>query len=565
MPLPSEPLPSEPPRPEPPPPDKRLLLGALLASALLSLWAPYADPVLNPDGALYVDAAHQFLLGNWAEGQRIYPWCWYPALIAGVAWLGGMELVAAGQWLNGGLHALLVWGFLRLLWLAGAGWRVQALGALLLLIYPELNEDRASLLRGPGMWAALLLGLACLMRLREAGGLGSVLGWALGWSGWLLLAALFRVEALAYLAVMPLLLLFEPGLAWRQRLGACLACCLLPGAALAGLGTGLWLAGWSLEGLGETFRYLAPLAHAVTEDIPAKGEALTREVLHGRIEGYGTAGVYVALGVIALLAFVRRAGVLYLLLAGFLQQTAAIKHGRVFLWLLAVNLAYLLAHLAADFTVSSRYAAPAALVVLLYASFGLAALWDWLAEKRFGKAGRGLLALALLATAVDGVHSFGASKRYLRDAGEWLAGEVPAGRLLLSNDYVICHYAGVRHTHAERWVHEYFISDLRYGRLDLSAVGPGDYLAVRPEKASSQALAALAGAPGVELVKTFTGGKKRQILIYQLQPQSGADAARDGCAHLPGGKPQGKCEAQPSHKQRRLPARGRMPLAGHER
>ena len=501
--------------PEPPPLDRGLLLGALLASALLSLWAPYADPVLNPDGALYVDAAHQFLLGNWAEGQRVYPWCWYPALIAGVAWLGGLELLAAGQLLNGALHALLVWAFLRLLRLAGAGGRVLATGALLLLIYPEVNEDRADLLRGPGMWAALLLGLACLVRLREAGRLRQ----ALGWSGWLLLAALFRVEALAYLAVMPLLLLFEPGLAWRQRLGACLGCCLLPGLALAGLGAGLWLTGWPLEGLGETFRYLAPLVHAVTQDIPAKGEALTREVLHGRIEGYGTAGVYVALGVIALLAFVRRAGVLYLLLAGFAQKTAAIKHGRVFLWLAAVNLGYLLVHLAADFTVSSRYAAPAALVVLLYASFGLAALWDWLEGRRFGKAWRGLAALLLLATAVDGVHSFGASKRYLRDAGEWLAGEVPAGRLLLSNDYVICHYAGVRHTHAERWVHEYFISDLRYGRLDLGAVGPGDYLAVRPEKASSKALAALGARPDLELVKTFTGDKQRQALIYRFQPQ----------------------------------------------
>ena len=501
----------------------KLVAAAVGASLALSLWAWFSDATpVNRDGALYINAAHYLALGDWTESYRIYPWPFYPALLAGTAWLGGMGLESAGLLLNCLFHALLVWAFLALLRVAGADLRVLAAGALLVLIHPELGEDRGDLLRGPGMWAFFLLGVICLMRLREGAGLG----WGLGWSACLLAAALFRIEAFVYLAVMPLLLLFEPALAWGQRLRACLGCCLLPGLALAGTALGLHLAQLPLGRLTEPLYYAESLVQALAVKMPARGEALTRHVLHDRMDGYGTAAAYGVLGFIALAAFVKRAGLLFLLLAGwqrlagFLQKAAAgalpVKHGRVFLWLALVNLAYLLVDLAVHVKVHHRYAAPLGFVVLVYASFGLPALWGWLKERRFAWLLQAGLALALLAAALDGVHSFGASKRYLRDAGEWLAQEMPAGRRLVSNDYVVSHYAGVRHTYDGWWAQEDFAHGMERGALRLAGAKAGDYLAVRPDKASGKALAQLAALPGLQAVKTFTGDKGRQVLIYRL-------------------------------------------------
>ena len=511
--------------------ERKLALATVAASLLLSLWAWWSDPTpVNRDGAIYINAAHYLALGDWTESYRIYPWPFYPALLAGTAWLGGMGLEGAGLLLNCLFHALLVWAFLALLRVAGADLRVLAVGALLILVHPELGEDRGDLLRGPGMWAFFLLGVACLMRLRE----GARLAHALGWSAWLLAAALFRIEAFVYLAVMPLLLLFEPGLAWKQRprlaaksLRACLACYLLPGLALAGAALGLYAAQLPLGRLTEPLYYAESLVQALAVKMPERGEALTRHVLHDRIDGYGTAAAYGVLGFIALMTLVKRAGLLFLLLAGWQKLAAGagprlqVKHGRVFLWLALVNLAYLLVDLAVHVKVHHRYAAPLGFIVLVYASFGLPALWDWLKrlsiKRRLGaRLLQGALALALLATALDGVHSFGASKRYLRDAGEWLASELPAGRRLISNDYVVSHYAGVRHTYDGWWAQEDFAHGLERGRLDLRGAQPGDYLAIRPDKAGGQALAQLAVRPGLTAIRTFTGDKGRQVVIYHL-------------------------------------------------
>ena len=421
--------------------------SAVGVSVLLSLWLHYHNDTINRDGVLYLDVAHQLLLGNLSEAYELYAWPFYSGLIAALAGLFAVDVLVAGTLLNLLLYAILVWAFLTLLKVSGANRTVLLLGALVILIHPAINENRAELIRGPGAWAAVLLSMICLIRLKERAHPGYALGFALSLLG----GILFRIDLLALLVALPLVLLGHRAWSGTTRLKLLLACYLLPA-----LGAGMLFAWYHFASVQIPLgRLLEPASHV--ENIALHLTAGLPNTT--TLVGYGQL-LLTALG-----AAIGYATPAYLLLAGWqLFGAGRLKHGwpghgGLYLWLVLINLTYVGMHLLVKGTLSGRYTMPAALVVAVYAAFGLAAIWQQLRASRAttgradgprlttvsgtsepvaaatGRAGgprltgRALaqgvpafvLGLMLLFTAVDGFYSTGPSKIFLQQGGQWLA------------------------------------------------------------------------------------------------------------------------------------------------
>ena len=187
--------------------------AGFVLSLMLSCWAYLANPLVNPDGVLYLRAAEAYLAGGVEAAFGLFEWPCYPIAIGLLRQASGLPLTGSAQVLDALLVGLLVVGFVSWCRAAGGGRRTALFAAALVLTHPGLNEYRNFVIRDFGFWAFGLCSLTALARY------AATFRWreAALWSGCLFAAALFRSEALLLALAGPLALL-APGAPWRQRL-----------------------------------------------------------------------------------------------------------------------------------------------------------------------------------------------------------------------------------------------------------------------------------------------------------------------------------------------------------
>ena len=185
---------------------------AVVASLAFSWCAYLADPLLNPDGILYLRAAEAFLSDGVEGAFGLYEWPAFSIAVGVLHQFSGISLPIAAHALNAVLVSVLVVAFISLCREAGADRLTQALAAVVILVHPELNEDRNLVIRDFGFWAFSLLSLLALMRYAGRKRLRDALLWSVA----VLLAFALRSEALL-LALTGPLALFASEESWRRR------------------------------------------------------------------------------------------------------------------------------------------------------------------------------------------------------------------------------------------------------------------------------------------------------------------------------------------------------------
>lgn len=168
---------------------------AFLASVLLSLIAILGSDDLNRDGMLYVDAARALMSDGWDAARARFDWLFMPALIGGASLVTGLEPEVAAH----GLGALLLGTMCALAVLIsarvfpGAAWAA----CLVVLAMPAFNAYRDHIIREFGFWCFTLVAIWGALRWSERQTWGAAVGCQLA----LVVAAAFRVEALAFIPV----------------------------------------------------------------------------------------------------------------------------------------------------------------------------------------------------------------------------------------------------------------------------------------------------------------------------------------------------------------------------
>lgn len=169
---------------------------------------------INPDSVLYLEAAKFFSHGEWQAGFEVFPWPFYALCIALVNTITQLGVHVSAQILNVLFFAIATYSYIQIIQLAGGKQKQIIAGALIWLSAQYMiGGVLEMLMRDEGFWAFFLLSIVFFIRFYQT----HQLKHALLWQVCIIVATLFRIEAILYLIFLPLILLFQAGLSVKQK------------------------------------------------------------------------------------------------------------------------------------------------------------------------------------------------------------------------------------------------------------------------------------------------------------------------------------------------------------
>jgi hypothetical protein len=346
------------------------ILAALLAWRVIYIQHGW----VNDDSILYFEVARLFSLGEWKQGIALYNWPLYPAIIAFFHKVTGANIQLVAQVLNVILFTLATYSFTSIIRLAGGSKLTMLCGALLLFSTSYIVGDvLPMLLRDQGFWAFFLLSIQYFIQFYRSGALSHALLWQL----FAIASVLFRVEAVTFLVLLPLVLLTKNNVSriknWAYANSLSLLAFILVAATL------LFNPNLTLNSFGrlhELFSVLS-LSHAnITQAFVAKAHIMNEQILGGYLDGYGMMGVIITMIAILLSKC--------LLSPGWMASIVLIgnwKNGvkdinpdvlKICYWIIAIATLNAAVILTSNFILSGRYIISLAFIMLVLASFSLA-------------------------------------------------------------------------------------------------------------------------------------------------------------------------------------------------
>jgi len=225
---------------------------------MLTMWAITVDPIVNPDAILYFSVADEFALGNFSNAFTLYKWPFYSGFIAFVQAITGLSTQNSAYLLNSILYIIAVFGFLACVHALGANQRTLVIAAILILLFPSLNKYRAFIIRDAGFIAFYLWMIFHLIQGINKQQFSNFV-WA---SVFIVLATLFRIEAIVPLLILPVYLQYL-----RSRGNKRIFWMLMTGVVSFGvfIGMSVWLFGEhaSRTDSGLTGFFSAAIDHAI--------------------------------------------------------------------------------------------------------------------------------------------------------------------------------------------------------------------------------------------------------------------------------------------------------------
>lgn len=427
--------------------DIDIRLAAVLCSLLLSWWHVALNPIPNADAFEYVRAAHVYLDEGIAAAFAWYPAATYPVLMGALHRLTGIDLLSAGQLINALFYALLVYSFIALVQEIRDTRRIALLAAIVVLVFPTLNEYRYYLIRDIGFLAFMLSGALQLTRYSKT------YRWPHGalFILFTCLAALLRGEALVYLPLVPLALLTQGRESWGRQVRALLT---IEAALLALAVLGLFATFvLGIDILGTLQRMLHVYWPFLRDAMAAMGEkdsALSRAVFGEYAANFSGEYIWVFMlsGLTAVLVVKLISGfgvpALALLFWGAAQHRTPIgaRALRPVLAYALVSFAIILSFLLLTRFLSSRYTLLFTLSCLVLLPNIIDETLTRLGESRYPRLLGNLLWGLLAFSAVDAHISFGDSKTALHEASDWLQENTQAGDSVLTNSPYVAYFSG---------------------------------------------------------------------------------------------------------------------------
>ena len=432
--------------------------AAFMASLLLS-WIALGGALINRDGIFYVDAARAMLEQGFALQRNGVDWQFLSMLMAGLSALTGLAPETSGHLLNAfflaGACSLLV--VITRHRLPEAAW----VACLVVLAMPAYNSYRGELLREYGFWFFCLLAFWLAMRWEEAaprwrGALACQL--ALG------IAALFRLEAVAFYPALMLWQAFAAPPGQRLRRALMLGSLPLAGAALAGV-----LVGSGLVVLPNRVGYYIEAANPLRK-LRLLGEAaghMSESVLSKYSREEAAYVLFFGLLSIIPVKFLKMAGVFVVPLAyAFVARPAkaALSRWQPLPWAFFAYLLVLAAFVTHQFFLVGRYVSLLNLLAVPVAAAGLALLMQ-----RFPRWRMPMVALALLTMAAN-VVSLSPKKTHIVEAGRWLGANAHDAARVGVDNARIAYYAGWRAAQAVSQDRAALGAALVQKRIDMVAV-----------------------------------------------------------------------------------------------
>jgi hypothetical protein len=332
---------------------------------------------INPDSVLYLEAAKLIVIGDFRGAYNIFGWPFYALCIGIVSKLTGLGVHLSAQFLNMVFFGIATASFLKIIQLAGGKNLTLFAGALLLFgnLY-IVGDVLEMLMRDEGFWAFYLTALVCFIRYLQHEKVSDAILWQVS----IIIATLFRIEAILFLLFLPLITLWIKSSTIKEKfqllltvyslslvIGLVIVTAILtqPQISMAQFGR-----------LNEIFN--ANLYYEFTKLLFAQADKMSNLVLGSYLEEFAIPGL--------LLTFLYVIGSKILTAAGWIGTGLALvgfKHSSkkipitvrsILLTTCAIALFIMALIIIKVFVLSSRYVVSLAWILLVFASFQLAEL-----------------------------------------------------------------------------------------------------------------------------------------------------------------------------------------------
>ncbi|HEU5280663.1 MAG TPA: hypothetical protein VFU82_01600 [Gammaproteobacteria bacterium] len=490
-----------------------IYLVAGIISIVLSIWVSAREVVINPDGICYLLSAEAYQVFTTSQVMQLCAqagWPFYSWLIHIFMTLTGFSSLVSANVLDAVFSLISVLAFMRLTQVLGGGKRVLVFAAFVILLSHEFNSARQYIVRDHGYWAFYLVSLLFFVRCLEQLTARNVLAFA----GALLMATLFRIEGAVFFMLLPFAALFLPKQASRIRLSLALfSPCLFGFVAV--LGVALFYPNHLTQSgrLFELGQYLTQSGAQMLAQFNASKSALMASVLP--LEAARDAGLVWFLTLIQwyFVNIIQNVSLIFAILLVYAWKTRAAswapKHRLAVVAYVLVNVIITAIFFAQHLFLSKRYLIALTLTLSLWVPFALEKLF----VARAGRPSRVAYAAAMffiVLSSLGVILNSGPSKAYLRDAGDWLAVNVPAKSSLFINDGQLMYYA--KHNGLD-------LFKASASMRDPAALANGqwhhyDYVALRV-RGDDARWAAVAIGMNQQPMRTYSGPHGDAILIYK--------------------------------------------------
>ncbi|OGT47414.1 MAG: hypothetical protein A3E83_01555 [Gammaproteobacteria bacterium RIFCSPHIGHO2_12_FULL_41_20] len=492
---------------------------AALSSILLSSWISEREFVINTDAICYLQSAETIGTSGLREAMHLCGqarWPFYSLLIFLFSAMSSLSYTASAYVLNGVFSCVMVTTFLAIIQKLGGSRRVLWLAALVILTAHEVNSVKQYIIRDHGFWAFYLLSCYLLLQYFEQ----FQRRYAFAWNVSLLMATLFRVEGAFFL-------IFLPWISWLYRIKAYRAFIDLNALTM---GIVAILVGWlafhpeqSLADWGRLQEIVSQATHGgylVWQRFHETAINLGKYVLPSESARDASWVLFFVVMLGYVQNIIANLSVAYTLLVIyawwkaqpiFKKSNQLVLYGYLFVNVLVTGV-FFLQHL----FLSKRYLIALSIILMVWVPFALDDLLkQYQSDTRVivRRVFLPILALLIFISALGGVFDFGYSKQYIRNAGHWVALNVPKTARLYSNDSQVMYYS-------QHFGNEIFNKTQEYA--DVSVIEHGkwkryDFLAIRINKQDFIDQSAFLQKLPLIPVRVFANKRGDQVRIYQVK------------------------------------------------
>jgi hypothetical protein len=402
--------------------------------------------VINRDGIIYVSAAQAFLDGGFDAAVKVYRWPFYSVIIGSVSWLSGFSLEISAQLVNGILMLLLVDGFIRLSHSLEDFNSQPWIAALLVLSFPAF-EHRLEIYRDWGYLAFVLNGLVAFVRYwkHNQGSLADALTWQFS----IIIALLFRVEAIGLMLMLPVLFVFHKS-TWKVRIQRYLTVNLVLWVSLFCALTLILMGILPAGKFADLSAYLN--FHKLLGSFNQTAELISEYALNKHTDDYAQLMLVSGIASMIVSMVMDNLGewlILLTLVGWYLYRLPKIDNYHVVYWLLLLVFITLFVFMMAKLMAISRFALLGSVLVLLFTTHYVSQFYtNRNSGHAAGKYWWWFVLTGLLLGNLNSIAALPDYKGYMRQGGGWIQENLSPDVPLISNDSIIEYYA--RRPHGEK-------------------------------------------------------------------------------------------------------------------
>lgn len=495
---------------------KKLFWWIVAASILLAAWMQYIQHGwINPDSVLYFEQARRISLGDWAGAVKVFNWPLYGACIAAVHKITSLGIHQSAQLLNMLFFGLATASFLTIIQLAGGGTRVMLAGTLLLFGGQYIVGDVLEMLmRDEGFWAFYLTGLVFFIRYFQHNKLSDALVWQIC----IIIATLFRIEAICYLIGLPFCLMLIKNLSWKDRLVKLLnAYSIAIVAAIAIAIIILLNDSLRMQHFGRLQEVFSlNLYQEFTQKLIAQAHIMSQQVLGKYLEDFAVTGLLLTFFYVMIAKTISATGFFAVVFAGF-----ALKNGgeniepktytvlKTAAIIAAISMALIIIKV---FVLSGRYVTGLSWILLVVGAFYFAKLHANKDKKLALIAS--LIMLALCLGFVKNILPKRAGYNYQQEAVAWIKANNPSVKSVFYDDSRMRYYAGAPFvgTGKDSWA-------IVTSAIQNQSIQQYDFLLINHsvEHPEREKLITEKLAQYSEVKRFFSHNTKKTVIIYSTQ------------------------------------------------